>query len=752
MSPVDGPRTVPRRPLIALVVLVLVASFAGLRSQPPGPVGADAPATTFSATRARAVLERIADGSTPHAVGTPTAASLRDRIEQELRAVGATVERQRTWSCRGISCAPVVNIIGELPGAHPDEPVVLLTSHYDSVHAGPGIGDDLHAVAIAVEVLANLGADATRPRHTVRVLMTEGEEEGLLGAAAYVDQHPAAHEVGVVVNVEARGTSGLSSMFETSDGNAALVAAYLRDAPRPQATSLAYEIYRRMPNDTDLTVFREAGYAGLNFAFVGNVGHYHTPLDDLEHLDMGSLQHQGDNALAAVRSLARGPLPLPTTEDSIYADVLGLLVVSWPASWAMVVPISILLAIAGLWLWARRRGQVTVGKTVLGLLAVLALLLLAMATGFVVAWTVGAIQGELLPAHAQPLPLRLALWSASVLMALLLAAGLGRWARPLELAFGIWTTWGLGALALAAWVPGASVALCIPVGAATLGLAWAVAQPRHCHRALLVAAVVHVALWTALGLALEDAFGFALAPAVVAPIAIAISGLMPGLCPEPGKWRPAMKIVGALLVITTAIASLVAVYDDNSPRRIALMHYDDRVSGEAIVTGMTRDAPPPALREAAGWSGAPVAALPWSRRRVLASAGTITTAPPPQLQVTANVATPGGRTVHATLTSPRGADRAIVKVEAARVSQVLVQGQPTATGVDAGGRLRLFGIPASGAQIQLEVSQEAPTSVLVVDCVDGLPESAAEIAAVRDQDGVTVQWGDVGCVGTQVSL
>src|SRR5690606_38828438 len=145
--------------------------------------------------------------------------------------------------------------------------------------------------------------------HPVRLLIDEGEEVGLLGAAAFVEQHPRAHEIAVVVNAEARGSSGPSSLFETSDGNAALVEAYVSAAPRPHATSLAYEVYRRMPNDTDLTVFKQAGVAGLNFAFVGDVGHYHTPLDDLAHLHLPSVQHQ---ATTCWRPRARWPrVPCP---------------------------------------------------------------------------------------------------------------------------------------------------------------------------------------------------------------------------------------------------------------------------------------------------------------------------------------------------------------------------------------------------------------------------------------------------------
>ena len=66
--------------------------------------------------------------------------------------------------------------------------------------------------------------------------------------------------------------------------------------------------------------------AGVNFAFSEEVAHYHTPLDSLHHLDPGSLQHQGDNALAMTRTLAgTGPGAAPGRQQhrSRFAAWLG---------------------------------------------------------------------------------------------------------------------------------------------------------------------------------------------------------------------------------------------------------------------------------------------------------------------------------------------------------------------------------------------------------------------------------------------
>lgn len=736
-----------------LCVLALMVGLAAWRSQVPAPAPADAPATAFSATRARAVLERIAGDQAPHGVGTAANAAVRERIEAELAALGLTVERQAAVACRGITCAPVINLVAEVPGSHEGGPVVLMTSHYDSVHAGPGVADDLHGVAIAIETARALQA-GERLEHPVRLLVDEGEEVGLLGAVAFVGQHPRARDVAVVVNAEARGTSGPSTMFETSDGNAALVAAALGAAPRPSATSLAHEVYRRMPNDTDLSVFKRAGVAGLNFAFVGDVGRYHTPLDDLAHLDLGSVQHQGDNVLAAVRALARGPLPLPTTHDAVYADVLGLGVVRWPKAWAPGVAGGLLALLAGLGVWAARRGRLRPARVAVGAVATLGTLGLAVAAAFAVALGVAAVHGEAVAAHAHPTPLRITLWLVAIATARALAVGLRRAARPLELALGTWLTWGVVGVALAVTIPGASVATCLPVGLAIPGLAWAVlGHPGQERWALGVSAAGSIALWATLGLGLEDALGWALAPVVAAPIAAAVTGAVPGLVPaEAGEPRLRAGL-GAAIAAGVVAAALVPTYDAARPRRIAIHHYDDRATGLARVAVLTLDGLPAALREAGGLGEPTPAALPWTQRSLHVGPATPGTDPPPELTVVDGGAPGEPRRVRARLRSPRGADRALVLVPPDRLHAAWAEGQPVDTATDPMGRLLVFGLPAHGWVLDLEIRGADPLEVTVVDCVGHLPESTRALTDAREAAGaVEIQWGDVGCVAGRAML
>src|SRR5690606_24229526 len=129
----------------------------------------------------------------------------------------------------------------------------------------------------------------------------------------------------------------------TSDGNAALIAAYT--AARPSALSLSYEIYRLLPNDTDLTVLKGHGLQGMNFAFIGGVLRYHTPRDDLAHLDLGSVQHQGDAVLATARALLAADLPPPAPHNAHYVDIFGAVLLRWPAWLDLPLAAVVLLAL-----------------------------------------------------------------------------------------------------------------------------------------------------------------------------------------------------------------------------------------------------------------------------------------------------------------------------------------------------------------------------------------------------------------------
>ena len=123
----------------------------------------------------------------------------------------------------------------------------MLCAHYDSVPEGPGASDDAAGVAVVLETLRALKAGPPLDRDVI-ALFTDGEESGCLGARVFVDEHPWAGDVGIVLNFDARGNSGPSIMFETSDGNGWLIRKYAQAAQQPLATSVSMDVYKIMPN------------------------------------------------------------------------------------------------------------------------------------------------------------------------------------------------------------------------------------------------------------------------------------------------------------------------------------------------------------------------------------------------------------------------------------------------------------------------------------------------------------------------
>jgi hypothetical protein len=248
-------------------------------------------------------------------------------------------------------------------------------AHYDAVPMSPGAGDDGSGSAVLLETLRALRAGPP-PKHDVIALFTDGEESGLLGAAAFVREHPWARDVAVVLNFEARGTHGPSLMFETGPGNLDVVR-QLRRVPGARATSLSTAVYRRLPNDTDLSELAVLGTPALNFAFIGGVERYHTAEDDVAHLDARSLQQHGRNALALARLFANGDLPRPRTSDAVFFDFPGLGLIVYPERWAIAFGvIAVVLALFALVLLRRRMPRVSEG-VVVGLVATLIAPLLA---------------------------------------------------------------------------------------------------------------------------------------------------------------------------------------------------------------------------------------------------------------------------------------------------------------------------------------------------------------------------------------
>jgi hypothetical protein len=278
---------------------------------------------------------------------------VRDYLAARLRGMGLQPRvLPAAAPGRGERGRTVENVVAVLPGRDRAAPAVLVMSHYDSVPRSPGAADDAAGVAVALETARALRAGAP-PARDVIFLFTDGEELGLLGARAWFAA--GTRRIGAVLNMEARGGGGRALMFETGRRNGEMVELFARTAPLPASNSLAVFVYERMPNGTDFTIPKELGLQGMNFAFIGRPGQYHQPSSTPAALDRGSLQHMGDQVLAATRALAQAErLPRPAA-DLVYSDVLGAFLVRHPAAfgWGAPIAAALLLAFAG---WRAAKG------------------------------------------------------------------------------------------------------------------------------------------------------------------------------------------------------------------------------------------------------------------------------------------------------------------------------------------------------------------------------------------------------------
>lgn len=267
----------------AVLPILLSACLGAALNWPrlPDAAGLDAPPERFSAARA---LEHVAAwADAPRPTGSRRHAEVVDALETELIRLGFEVERQEVGR--------LTNLAASAPGDGPGG--VWLVAHSDSVPGGPGAADDGLGLGVVVETMRALSVKG--PRHGLHALITDGEEAGLLGAEAFVASAPPAARV--AINVEARGTEGPAYMFQTAGDSPQLLDAWTRSGCEAQATSLARTVYDQLPNDTDFTVLRGAGWWGYDFALLGGAWRYHTPEDTPANLDPRSVQQVGDCVL-----------------------------------------------------------------------------------------------------------------------------------------------------------------------------------------------------------------------------------------------------------------------------------------------------------------------------------------------------------------------------------------------------------------------------------------------------------------------
>jgi peptidase M28-like protein len=739
--------------LVAGIAALALSGVLGLASlAPPAPVAAGAPPEVFASGRAMADVRALS--AEPRPLGSAGHERARAHVVERLRALGLEPEVQGTLSGVRTRLGYVHNVLARLRGTGGGK-ALLLCAHYDSVPNSFGAGDDAAAVAVLLETARALKAGPPLRRDVI-FLFSDGEETGLLGARAFVAEHPWAGDVGAVLNFDARGSGGPVLVFETGPGSGGLVAA-LASAPRPAASSLFPEVYRRLENETDFDAFRAKGLPGLNFAFVGGLRRYHSVLDDAASLDERSLQHAGSYAVALGRALGGSEGDGSAAPAGVYFTLPGAGLVRYPLAWNPVLLVLATVLLAGLLVRGVRRRRMRPWRVLAALAAVLATMALA---GVVIGavWTiVRTLHGELRrapwgqPDNAGRYALAFVVLAAGIvwLTSSLLRRRLD--GRELAMAGLLLLLVGLGLTTFT--LPGAAYLFAWPLLGGVLGFALFLADaPEERRGRGLVATAVFAGAPALLLLApmaalLLTGLPVAFAPTVVALVVAPVLWLiLPAFTSALGarRWAwPAVSVTPCLWLV--AIGGVGTEVDGRQASVDSLFYGLDADSGEAF--WMSTDRAPDAwtaryLSEKPRREPAP-RFFPNSDDDVLVTSAPRAELAPPEVTWTKDEQRDGLRTVRLHVRSPRGAPELAFYVEGPTEVlevQVEVDGRRWASPTDAARRgrgwwLRCLAVADRGLDLTLQTRGSGPLRLRVIDGSFGLPKGGEGTVPSRP-DGV----------------
>ncbi|HEV2617623.1 MAG TPA: M28 family peptidase [Candidatus Acidoferrales bacterium] len=750
--------------VFALALYALAICLVALRAYPPAAKLADAPADEFSGMRAKNVLQQLVGNGVAHPVGSAADAKVREGIVAQLTKLGYQPRVQDGFVCDEGRCAHVKNVLARLEGRDPAT-AVLVAAHYDSVPAGPGASDD-GAGTVSVLEIARALKTSPQLRHSVIFLLDEGEEAGLYGAVAFVQDDPWAKDVRAAVNMDNRGTSGPSAMFETGSANEWVMRMYASSVRFPNANSLFYTVYKSLPNDTDFTIFKRAGYQGLNFAFIGEVAHYHTPLDNVANASAASIQNEGGNGLDGVRALANSDLQPGAISEAVYADILGWKMIWWPARWTVgfaVFALALLLLEIAVLL---RRGEIRMKGIALGVASWPLILIVSAILGVLLQFLLRVAGAT--PANwvAHPFPLLVAFWALGFAAVAIVAALLGRSAGLWGLWCGVWIWWGIAALVLGIIVPGVSFFFVVPALAAGICGSAVLFAGRESRSASAIATVVPAVVTAIVGaesvwflyVALGDVFlvGIAVCVALIAmPLAPLAASISRG-----NRWKFS-AVAFATVIAGTVAALIVPPFSSASPETLNLQYHLNADTGKSrwlAYPGSGRL--PPSLRSAASFGRAQTAVYPWSTQKPLAADAPALNVPAPTMSIL-HVTSSGGNTSYdVQLNSPRGAPVILLGFapDAAPESVSIAGHAMPAMGT----RFlrythgwRIYGCddaPPEGIEMKFTLRNGNPVSALLLDESYGLPKQGTFLSSARPETATQIQNGDATVVTRHISL
>lgn len=707
-------------PGIVLLLLAALAAKSLLLSVPrvesvPG---------QFNAERAKARLAFILGDQRPHPADSAADDAVRSRLVATLGQMGLTPIVRDQVACndfqkaRLVACARVRNVIAVL--GPPAGKALVLSAHYDSVPVGPGASDDGIGVATLLEVGSIL---KQRPlERPVILLFNEGEELGLVGARAFLAD-PLSRNVDSLLNFEARGVSGPVTMFETNQPNGAAIAAYADSVRRPFASSLSTDVARLIPNDTDVTAFKERGWIMLNSAIVGNETRYHSPGDDLAALDVNSVQDMGDEALALTSRLSEGVSP--TRGNRIFFDMSQRLFIVLPMLLGAGCLLFLLASFAGI-VW-RRRALVRGTALVFG----------SIVAGGVAAWLAVTLVAALRSGtywRAHPEISFVAIYATALLGCLAILCTVGSELKTGQLRAACWFLFLLLGAALALFAPGGIIYFLIPPALVLIGIAAA----RWYAPAETIGAIAGVLLlfltWGELLAALEELFSpgplWVVAP--VAAIVIAPALIEAQAIVTRARRRMVLFASAAIALIAWIVAGTAPAYSQDRQQRFTIEHLSYHPSGRSYWSVLNDDADLPSpYRTFGSWRRGK---LPLSDRTRWFAPAPSDPVQGPSVQLLESVVNGGERAIRLRLKA-NGAERIVLIVpEEAHLRSAGVTGFVRRIGSsDSSGKFTISctGRNCDGMELSIDMVSAKPVAFTIAGSRNGLPDAAAPLLRSR---------------------
>lgn len=228
--------------------------------------------------------------------------------KNNLRAFAGNFKQVFSFAARGAQCDSATNLIGYFSGTS-SSPCLVLSAHYD--HLGvmngqiyPGADDNASGVAALLAIMDYFSRH--QPCHTLIFAFFDGEEAGLYGARAFVNNLPvAAATIALNVNLDMVSRNDKNELYVAGVFYSPFLKPYLNAVAKTSAVKLRLghdqgeNANVNWTNASDQGPFHESG---IPFAYFGVEDHrdYHRPTDVFAHIDPKFFVNAATTILTAV--------------------------------------------------------------------------------------------------------------------------------------------------------------------------------------------------------------------------------------------------------------------------------------------------------------------------------------------------------------------------------------------------------------------------------------------------------------------